>query len=139
MISRNFLVVGFTFNPVARGQTSEQKLPAFIIDKDDEGEWQGRQPPVDLQGVHPKTLVHARSVGQESGQSSLEEETKVEDPVGHALLEDRELASLTNDEISPLDDDNGDKEGSVASVLKDLSVPVGPLLAVGIFQVIDSN
>ena len=134
-----YLVVGFSLHPIVRRKGPEEKLPEFIIGENQGREGKGRKPPPELERVHPKTLVHARSVGQESGQSSLEKETKVEDPVGHALLEDRELASLTNDEISPLDNDNGDKEGSVASVLKDLSVPVGPLLAVGIFQVIDSN
>jgi hypothetical protein len=38
-------------------------------------------------------------------------------------LEYREFTGLANDEIGPLDNDNGDKEGSVAGVFKDFTVP----------------
>ena len=39
------------------------------------------------------------------------------------MLEYREFTGLANDEIGPLDNDNGDKEGSVAGVFKDFTVP----------------
>ena len=134
-----YLVVGFSFHPVSSRKTTEQCFPDLIIDKDESREWKGWQPPPELERVHSETLVHSRSVGKEGSQSSLKENTKIQDPVIHALLEDRELASFANDQVSPLDNDNGDKEGSVASVLENFSVPVGPFLAIGIFQVIDSN
>ena len=54
----------------------------------------------------------------------------------HALLEHRVLPSLADDQVSPLDDNDGDKESSVAGELQDLSVGVGPLLPIGVFQVI---
>ena len=39
------------------------------------------------------------------------------------MLEYGEFTGLANDEIGPLDNDNGDKEGSVAGVFKDFTVP----------------
>ena len=42
----------------------------------------------------------------------------------HALLEDRVLPSLANDEISPLYNDNGNEESCVARVLNDLALVV---------------
>ena len=110
--------------------TSEQELPGLVIAEDEDGEWDGRDPPVEVQRVHPQTLVHARSVGQEGGQTGLEKETEVEEMILHSLLEDGVLSGLTDDEIGPLDHHDGDEEGSVAGVLQDLPVGVGPFLAV---------
>ena len=39
------------------------------------------------------------------------------------MLEYREFTGLANDEIGPLDNDNGDEEGSVAGVFKDFTIP----------------
>merc|ERR1712115_456937 len=66
------------------------------------------------------------------------DQTEVHEVILHALLEHRQLPCLANDEISPLDDDNGDEEGSVARVLEDLPVCVRPLLTVGVLQVVHS-
>ena len=134
-----YLVVGFSLHPIVRRKGPEEKLPEFIIGEDQGREGKGRKPPPELERVHPKTLVHARSVGEEASQSSLKEESKVEDPIGHALLEDRQFPGLANDQVSPLDNDNGNKEGSVTSVLQNLPVLVGPFLAIGVFQIIDGN
>ena len=134
-----YLVVGFSLHPIVRRKGPEEKLPEFIIGEDQGREGKGRKPPPELERVHPKTLVHARSVGEEASQSSLKEESKVEDPIGHALLEDRQFPGLANDQVSPLDNDNGNKEGSVTSVLKDFSLLEGPLLTVRIFQIIDCS
>merc|ERR1711890_174003 len=41
----------------------EQVLSRLIIGEDEQGEWQGRQPPVELQRIHPEPLVHARTIG----------------------------------------------------------------------------
>jgi len=56
----------------------------------------------------------------------------------HSLLEDGVLSGLTDDQIGPLDNDNRDEEGGVAGVLQDLSVGIGPLLAIGVGQIVDS-
>ena len=36
---------------------------------DQDRKWNSWQPPIDFQGVHPQTFVHARSIGQNTGQS----------------------------------------------------------------------
>ena len=51
--------------------TSKQKFPGPVITEDQEGEWHGRQPPADLEGVHPQALVHAWGVGKEGSEESL--------------------------------------------------------------------
>jgi len=132
------LIVGFPFNPSAR-ITPEEVLPALVIDEDGEREGKGRQPPVEVERVHPQPLVHARGVGQEGGQHGLEDQTKVHEPVLHTLLEHGVLPGLTDDEISPLDNDNRDKEGGMAGIFQNLPVLVGPLLAVGVLEVVDGN
>ena len=118
VLSLDKLVVGFPLHPVARGQTTEQQLSDLIVAENKERERNGRQPPVDLEGIHPQTLVHARSIGQEDCQEGLKQESKVHDPVLHALLEYREFASLANNQISPLYNNDGNKKGSVAGVFK---------------------
>ena len=60
-----YLVVGFPFHPVARGQSSEKEFSDFVIGEDKDRERNSREPPPELQGVHPETLVHTRSVGKE--------------------------------------------------------------------------
>merc|ERR1712203_1051712 len=45
---------------------------------------------------------------------------------------------LADDEIGPLDNNDGDEEGGVAGELKLLPVSVGPFLPVRIFQVVHS-
>ena len=117
------LVVGLLLYP-ATGIAPQDVLSDLVIDKDEEGEGEGGNPPVDLERVHPQPLVHAGGVGQHRRQHRLEEQAKVEHPVLHALLEDRVLAGLADDEVGPLDHHNGDKEGGVAGVLQDLTVLV---------------
>jgi len=109
---------------------SEEELPGLVIAEDEDGKGYGGQPPVELQGVHPQALVHARGVGQEGSEDCLENKTEVHEVILHALLEDRVLPCLADDEISPLHNHDGDEEGGVASVLKNLTVSIGPLLAV---------
>ena len=59
-----------------------------------------------LEWVHAETLVHAGRVGQERSHGRLKDEAKVEDVVAHSLVDDRVAASLANDQIRPLDDDD---------------------------------
>ena len=132
------LVVGLPLHPGAGAVAAEEVLPALIVDEDEDREGEGGQPPVDVQRVHSQALVHAGAVGQEGSQGCLEKETKVHEHVLHSLLEDGVLPCLANDEISPLDDDNGNEEGSVAGVLEDLPVCVRPLLPVRVFKVVHS-
>merc|ERR1719445_3015995 len=49
------------------------------------------------------------------------------------------LPGLADDQVGPLHDDDGDEEGGVAGVLKDLPVRICPLLTVGVGQIVDSN
>merc|ERR1719495_3109584 len=77
-------------------------------------------------------------VGEHAGQGGLEEEAEVHEVVLHALLEDGELPGLSDDQVGPLDDHDGDEEGGVAGVLQLLPVRVGPLLPVGVLEVVHS-
>jgi len=130
------LIVCFPFDPSARIATDD-KLARLVVDEDEDRERNGRQPPVELEWVHAQALVHARSVGEEGGQSRFEEDAKVEDVVAHSLVNERVAARLANDQIGPLDDDDRDEEGRVASVLELFASIVSPFLAVRIFQVVD--
>ena len=100
----------------------------LVVDKDDDGEGYGRDPPLKCQRVHPESLVHARRVGEEGGQGGLEEESKVKEGVVHSLLEHRVAPRLADDEIGPLHDHDGDEECRVARVLQDLAVSAVPRL-----------
>ena len=45
--------------------------------------------------------------------------------VHHALVDDRVLPGLTDDQIGPLHDDDGHEEAGVAGVLKHLTLSIG--------------
>jgi hypothetical protein len=115
------LVVCLLLHP-APGIAPQDVLPDLVVDEDEYGEGDGRDPPVDFERVHAQPLVHAGRVGEHGGQHGLEEQTEVEHHVLHALLEDRVFAGLADDEVGPLDHDDGDEEGGVAGVLQDLPV-----------------
>ena len=125
------LIICLLVDPTVRIPPHVQ-FPAFIIDQDEEAEGQGRNPPVDINGVGSKSCVHSRAVGYEGSQSSLKDYSKVQEPVAHALMDEGVHASFANDQVSPLDHHNCNEEGSVTGELQSLAVPVGPLLAVGI-------
>ena len=55
-------VVSLALDPAA-GVAPQQELSRLVVAEDQDGEGDGRQPPVDLQGVHPQALVHAGRVG----------------------------------------------------------------------------
>jgi len=132
------LIVGLVLDP-SSGIASEQEFPGLVITEDEEGEWHGGQPPVDLQGVHPQALVHAWGVGKEGSKESLENETEIHEVILHSLLEYRVLPGLANDQISPLHHHDGHEESCVASVLKNLAVSISPLLSIGILEIINSS
>ena len=131
------LIISFLFDP-STGVLSQQAFTNFVVDEDCGREWYGRQPPGGLQWVHPQALVHPGCVGEEGGETGLEHQAEVEEVIFHSLLEHGVLPRLTDDEVCPLDNNNGDKEGRVAGVLQDLSVGVRPLLTVGVLQVVHS-
>ena len=85
VLNHDKLVVSFSLNKVARGQTTEQHFSDFIISENKEGERNGRQPPVDFEGIHPQTLIHARSVTQKGSKKSFKDQSKVEHVVSQAL------------------------------------------------------
>ena len=117
------LIVSLAFNP-STGVASEQELSGFVVTEDEDWEGDGRQPPVDLQRVHPQALVHPWCVGEDGGKKGLEDEAKIHEVVLHALLEHGVLPGLADDQVRPLDNHDGHKEGCMASVFQDLSVPV---------------
>ena len=92
--SRNFfkqkrkecLIVSFLFDPSTR-VLSQQAFTNFVVDEDCGREWNCRQPPGGLQRVHPQALVHPGSVGEEGGQTGLEDQAEVEEVILHSLLE----------------------------------------------------
>lgn len=78
-----------------------------------------------LQWIHAETLVHSGCVWEDGGQDGFEYETEVQSPVSHSLVEDGITASLTDDDISPLHDDNWYEESGVACELQCFAVSVG--------------
>ncbi|KAF1751148.1 hypothetical protein GCK72_017702 [Caenorhabditis remanei] len=65
------------------------------------------------------------AIAHEPGKSSFEDETEVQGPVGHSLLDERVTSGLGDDQIGPLDNDDRDEIGGLAGVFKDLSVGIG--------------
>lgn len=78
-----------------------------------------------LEREHAQTLVHAGRVGQNGSQDRLKDQSKVQCPVSHSLMENGVATSLANDQIGPLNDHNRDEERSVAGVLELLAVEIG--------------
>ena len=116
---------GFEGRHIPNSRSVEENsaiIADLVVDEDDNGEGDGRDPPLECQRVHPQPLVHARAVGEEGGQGGLEEETKVQEGVVHSLLEHRVAPCLADDEIGPLHDHDGDEECRVAGVLQNLAV-----------------
>lgn len=74
---------------------------------------------------HPQTMLQAGAVGQEAGQSGLEEETEREMVIPHALVNDRIATGLADNQICPLHNDDGHEEGGVTRVLQSLPLPIG--------------
>ena len=108
-----YLIVGLSLNPRACRLASQQELSGLVIAEDEDGEWDGWDPPVEIERVHSQPLIHTRTVGQEGGQTGLEEEAEVEEMILHSLLEDRVFPCLADDEVSPLHNHNGGEESCV--------------------------
>lgn len=70
-------------------------------------------------------MLQAGAVGQEAGQSGLEEETESEMVIPHALVDDRIATGLADNQICPLHYDDRHEEGGVTRVLQSLPLPIG--------------
>ena len=77
-----------------------------------------------LEWEHSKAFVHAWCVRKEGSESSLKYEAEVQGPVPHSLVEEGVSSSLANDQISPLDNDDGYKESGVAGEFQGLAIAV---------------
>jgi len=132
------LIISLPLDPSAR-IAPQNKFAALVVDEDQDGERNGRKPPVEFEWVHAETLVHAGCVREESSQGRFEEDAKVEDVVAHSLVDDRVTARLANDQVGPLDDDDRHEESRVAGVLQLLTSIVGPFLSVRVLQIVDSS
>ena len=130
------LIERFLFDPAARIIPNDV-LAAFIVHENEDRERKGGEPPTQFERIHSQSLIHTGRVREEHGQASFEYEAKIQNPVIHALLEDRVLSSFANYEIRPLDHDNGPEKGCVTSILENLPVFVRPLLMVRILKVVN--
>ena len=75
-------VVSLALDP-ASGVAPQQELSRLVVAEDQDGEGDGRQPPVELERVHPEPLVHAGSVTEETGNGGLEDQPKIHEMVLH--------------------------------------------------------
>jgi len=117
------LIIGFLFNPTS-WISSDEEFSDLVIKPDDEGEWKRHKPPLPLEWIHTKSTVHAGTIGQERGEEGFLKQTHDEHTVLHALLEERKASCLTDEEISPLHDDDGGEESGVAGELDDFTLTV---------------
>ena len=130
------LIVSFLLDPTSWIFPHNQ-FSDFIENENEDREWKCWKPPINLQRIHLQHLIHAWCVGKKGSQTSFEDEAKVHYVIAHSLLEHRVLPGFTDDEVRPLHNNNGNKESSMTSILQNFSVLVSPLLAIGIFQVIN--
>jgi len=99
---------------------TDVNLTELIVGKDDNEEGEGRNTEVGKgNSTGSQHKVEEGNVGEESGKSSLEEETEDHVTVDHTLLRDGEVTGLANEQVGPLHNDNGD-EVTTLSVSKSL-------------------
>lgn len=122
-LSKSTLVVGFAFNP-SSGPATDTVTTAFIIDKDEDGERKGREPPGEAKTIHTETIIQTWAITQECCQNGFENKTKVEGPVAHSLLDKGVTTGLGNDQICPLHDDNSNEVSSLACIFQNLTVSI---------------
>lgn len=63
-------------------------------------------------GVEVESVVQDGDVNAENGDQRLKNDRKVQEPIAHALLEDRLAANLPCYQIHPLEDNHGGEEGA---------------------------
>jgi hypothetical protein len=66
--------------------------------------------------------IHTRAVAEEGGKQRFKEQSKVQNRIGYSLLDDRVSASLGDDQIRPLYNDNCHKISGLACVFQDFSI-----------------
>ena len=81
---------------------SDEEAPGLVAHPDEEGEGQGRDPPLRGNWVEADD-EGVGEVDEECSAGGLKDEAKVEHPVVHALLEDGEDPGLADDHVRPLD------------------------------------
>ena len=86
---------------LAKGEPDEV-APGLVAHPDEEGEGQGRDPPLRGHRVEADH-IGVGEVDEGGGADSLKDEAKVEHPVVHSLLEDGEDSGLADDDVRPLD------------------------------------
>ena len=79
------LVAGFSFEEVVPRQSSHDVFSSFIVEDEQDGEGNCREPPVELQGHHSEGDVHAWAVAEEDSDSQSQKERNVEERVTHTL------------------------------------------------------
>lgn len=96
IVEHKCLVVHVTLDPPA--SVLAHDVPAsLVVDEDEDGERDGRQPPLPAHGVGPQHLAHPRAVRHEAGTQRLEHHAEVEHPVVHTLVSDGVVAGLADD------------------------------------------
>ena len=100
---------------------SKEDLSGFVVEHDDHEEGHGGDGEV-REGDHAGSehSVEEGNVTEDGDESGLEEQSEVGVTVDHALLRDREVSSLADHEIGPLDADNRD-EVTTLSVVESLN------------------
>ena len=71
-----YSVVCFLFNPSSR-ISPQDEFSYLIVNKNQNRKRNGWKPPIELQGVHAQTLVHAWSVAKKSCKGSLKAKSKI--------------------------------------------------------------
>jgi len=122
-------IIGFSLDE-ATGPVSQDQLSALIVDEDGDAEGERWEPPGPSEILHSQAILQTRTVGEESSQSCLKEQSKGHVMVLHSLLEEGELPGFTDDQVSPLHNDDGHEESCVTSVLQLLPLGVGPFLSI---------
>ena len=86
---------------LAQGEPDEV-APGLVAHPDEEGEGQGRDPPLRGHRVEADH-IGVGEVDEGCGADCLKDEAEVEHPVVHTLLEDGEDPGLADDHVRPLD------------------------------------
>ena len=100
------------FDP-ASGITTDEELADLVVAKDGDGKGDGREKVAWMDGTRSKDDVGKRTISDNENDDGFDDETDVEGRVSHALIKDGEETSLAGNEIGPLTNDDGSKDGGV--------------------------
>lgn len=99
------LVVSFPLQPAA-WTPAQDVATRLVVDEYGSAERHRRDPPSPAEWIHAKASVQPGAVGHEGGQRRLKEQPKDHLMIHHALVNNGVAASFTDDQVSPLNDDN---------------------------------